>query len=163
MDLLLDLSKNFVNYQSKQVIEIKKKPIPHTISHIPGDYKRNTSGFYPSLEKEAYQFLSEYFAPLKWKKRVKLDCLRNPLTNRKLEIDCYCPELKIGIEADGEYHKVYSHHYHKTRKNFQKQKERDHIKDILCQKNGIKLIRIPYDVHKDDLEGYIIREISKRI
>lgn len=45
----------------------------------------------------------------------------------KKELDIYIPSAKVGIEYDGEF-------YHKSKK--------DIAKDNLCQKNGIKLIRI---------------------
>ena len=37
---------------------------------------------------------------------------------------------------------------------------RDKIKDEYCEKNGIKLIRIPYTMKKEEIEPYILKELG---
>lgn len=123
------------------------------------NYKYKTKGPYHSHERMAKRLLDRLFHPLKFEK-VKLDVMRNPLTKRKLELDLYCKELKVAVECDGEYHSVYSAHYHKSMAEFDKQRERDKIKDWLCKQNGIKLVRVPYNLSFDSLEDYLINEIS---
>lgn len=77
-------------------------------------------------------------------RNIRPDFLKNPLTKRNLELDCYDPTSQIAVEYDGEQHYKYPNYFHKTESEFKKQQARDKIKDKLCIKNGIKLIRIPY-------------------
>ena len=92
---------------------------------------------------------------------VRPDFLKNPATGYNLELDGYCEELKLAFEYDGEQH------YHDFTFRFQKNKtlkeikKRDELKNKLCKEHGIVLIRIPY-WKKDDLEGYIFRQFSRR-
>ena len=44
---------------------------------------------------------------------------------------------------------------------FQTQKYRDEIKRMLCVKNGINLIEIPYTVKLRDMETFLIVECRK--
>ena len=39
--------------------------------------------------------------------------------------------------------------------DFQKQLQRDKFKEEKCKENGIRLIRVPYLVKQDEIEGYI--------
>ncbi len=66
-------------------------------------------------------------------------------TLKGLELDFNLPELRLGIEYDGEQHfnrelceKVF-------KSNFDSQVSRDRRKDKLCKKKNIKLLRIKYD------------------
>ena len=43
---------------------------------------------------------------------------------------------------------------------FERQKKRDKIKNQYCKKNGIKLIRIPYTMKKEEIEPYILKELG---
>ncbi len=72
------------------------------------------------------------------------DFLKNPNTNRNLELDCYCHDEKIGIEFQGNQHYQYPNNFHRSYKDFEKQIERDKIKNDLCKEEGIHLIHIPY-------------------
>jgi hypothetical protein len=71
------------------------------------------------------------------------DWLRNPKTNRKLELDIYIPHLKLAIEYDG------LHHFEQRIgwSSFRDTKYRDKIKNKLLAQHfdDIKyFIRIPY-------------------
>lgn len=72
------------------------------------------------------------------------DFLRNTETGKNLEMDAYHPTAKIGIEYNGPQHYNYPNVYHNCRRDFDKCVERDRLKMRLAQKNGIKLIEIPY-------------------
>ena len=74
-----------------------------------------------------------------------------------IELDFNIPELRLGIEYDGEqhfdkelYHKLYG-------EGFEEQLRRDREKDKLCRRKDIKLIRIKYD------EPITLSHIRKRI
>lgn len=56
----------------------------------------------------------------------------------KLFYDFYLPEYKVLIEYDGIYH------YDKTQKNYTKGRHNDGKKDRYAERNGYKLLRIPY-------------------
>ena len=71
-----------------------------------------------------------------------------------LQLDMYNETLSLAIEYDGEYH------FRKVGdkgNDFEAQQSRDKLKDQLCQKYGIYLIRIPYFIK--DKESYIINEL----
>jgi hypothetical protein len=81
--------------------------------------------------------------------------LVNPETNRNLELDCYNDELKIGLEYNGAQHYVYPNAFHKSEKEFISQVRRDEYKHRQCDKRGVYLITVPYDVTVKQMEAYI--------
>lgn len=92
--------------------------------------------------------------------KYRPDVLRNPVTkDYNLEIDCYNPEMRLGLEYNGKQHYVYNPFFHKTRDAFENQKYRDEIKRRLCKEMGITLIEVPYTVKYKDLEKYIIKKL----
>lgn len=75
-----------------------------------------------------------------------------------LHLDGYNKERKIALEADGEQHKQFSQHFHKTRSEFVATKRRDRRKRIQCWRHGIKLIRIP--ISTKDIEAFLSRRLA---
>lgn len=94
--------------------------------------------------------------------------LRNPETNRELEIDCYDPVTKIGVEYNGAQHYEFTSKFHKTYEDFENQQRRDNYKHEQAEKLGIYLITIPYTVDKGLKEkdrfkaiyGYLAHELQ---
>jgi len=84
--------------------------------------------------------------------------LRNPKTNRTLELDGYNEDLKLAFEYDGEFHYKKSKSKNYTSKKVLAQQERDRIKDKICKEQSIILIRIPYTIKKENYQEYIIKE-----
>ena len=74
----------------------------------------------------------------------------------KLPFDFYIPSKNTIIEYDGVQHYVPS--FGKT--SFEITKRNDKIKNQYCKKNGIKLIRIPYTMKKEEIEPYILKELG---
>jgi len=103
-------------------------------------------------EQECKDILSKLY-PQHQFQRVRPNFLKNPKTGRNLELDCYCPELKLAVEYQGRQHYYYDSHFHKSKKEFYEQLERDHIKQALCIQNGIRLIQVPYTV--PNIEEYL--------
>lgn len=68
--------------------------------------------------------------------------LKNPKTGFNLELDGYCEELKLAFEYDGEQH--FSSGHWGGSDGFQIRLSNDNLKDSLCIKHGIILIRIPF-------------------
>ena len=71
--------------------------------------------------------------------------LRNPVTNRCLELDMYNEEHRIGFEYDGAQHDVYTPHFHVNRDHFEYRRLLDQLKDKLCVEHGIRLLRINWE------------------
>lgn len=91
---------------------------------------------------------------------MRPDFLKNPETGRNLECDLMNPDLKICIERHGEQHYKHVDHFH-TKHDFKKQLERDQLKEKLLAMNGYKLYKIPYTVHYDVLDKYILEMLRK--
>lgn len=87
---------------------------------------------------------------------VHMDWLRNPKTNRHLELDLYNHELKIAIEYHGEQHYKKVKRYHKNEDVYEMRKFCDEIKIQLCDQYGIYLIPVPHTVELSEIRDYII-------
>lgn len=77
---------------------------------------------------------------------IRPDFLKNPETGKNLELDCFSPQSRNAVEYDGVQHYQFPNPFHKTKKEFQKQQNRDKTKDRLCLEKKINLIRVPYTV-----------------
>jgi len=93
--------------------------------------------------------------------KIRPDFLRNPVTGGQcnLEIDCYNPELRLGVEYNGRQHYAYVPYFHKNKEAFYNQKYRDEMKRTKCREAGITLIEVPYTVKVEDIEDYLRRSL----
>lgn len=91
---------------------------------------------------------------------MRPDFLKNPETNRNLECDLMNPELKLCIERNGEQHYKQVNHF-QTSEEYNKQIQRDQLKQSLLAKQGYTLITIPYTIHYDVLDQYIPYKLSQ--
>jgi hypothetical protein len=106
-------------------------------------------GKYSSLgERYCIEFLELLFPGHKFIK-TRPDWLLNPDTNRCLELDGYCAELNLAIEYNGIQHYVWPNFLPMSLKEFWRQRERDQLKEEVCIREHICLIRIPYTVPLD--------------
>jgi hypothetical protein len=87
--------------------------------------------------------------------------LRNPETNRCMELDCYNDALRLAVEYDGEQHFVFPNTFHRTEDDFRKQLRRDARKRELCRQYGIRLINVPYTVPLRELPEYLERRLQE--
>ena len=100
---------------------------------------------------------------------VRPDFLKNPETGRNLELDLYNDFYKIAVEYDGLQHSIFPNSFHKTREEFINQVRRDEYKIDMCDKHGIYLIRVPYNVKleyneiKKYIEYYLPENYAKRL
>lgn len=76
-------------------------------------------------------------------RNIRPKYLRNPKTGYPMEIDCYCPELKIGVEYNGIGHYQYPNPFHSTEEEFNDQVERDIVKRQLADKHGVTIFTVP--------------------
>ena len=93
--------------------------------------------------------------------KIRPDMLKNNVTGHNLELDLYNEDLQLGIEYSGAQHYKYIPFFHKNYEHFLNQKYRDEIKKMLCEKNGIQLIEIPYTVKLKDMETFIRLQAKK--
>jgi len=97
-------------------------------------------------------------------KKIRPNFLKSEDTGKNLELDIYNDDLKLAIEYDGIQHYKYTPHFHRNGElDFQKQLQRDKFKEQKCKEHGITLIRVPYLVKQDEIEGYIrikVRELG---
>lgn len=77
---------------------------------------------------------------------------------KQLPFDFYLPQYNICIEYDGEQHFEIIEYFDGFN-GFVERKIRDTIKNIYCQQNNIKLIRIPYWDYKN-IEKILIKELN---
>ena len=109
-------------------------------------------------EQLCLEALREFF-PDHTFKTVRPDFLKNPQTGYNLELDLYCPELKLAIEYNGRQHYYYTPYIHGSVEEFNKQVYRDKLKNRLCKKHGITLITVSYTV--TDIKSYLHSQLQK--
>lgn len=111
-----------------------------------------------SGESECRRVLQEIFRlPFK---SARPDFLKNPVTGNRfnLEIDCYCPELKLGVEYQGAQHYKYIPYFHKNKEAFRNQCYRDDMKKRMCRDHGVRLIEVPHTVRIPDIRAFIVKK-----
>lgn len=87
--------------------------------------------------------------------KVRPDFLKNPETGRKLEIDCYNDELKIGVEYNGQTHSKWPNATAQSFEDFLKQIRRDEFKITQCDQAGVYLITVPSSIPESMIGKYI--------
>jgi len=93
--------------------------------------------------------------------KIRPDFLKNDCTDINMEIDGYNDEMKLGFEYQGVQHYKHTPYFHKDIQDFNKQIYRDNLKKEILEKNGIRVIYVPYSVDLDDLEEWIKEELKK--
>jgi hypothetical protein len=91
--------------------------------------------------------------------------LKNPKTGYPLELDGFCEPLRVAFEHDGPQHHGRPIHSGQTAAYFRDLRARDLLKDQLCARSGVTLIRIPSLVDTlpiDQLRSRIIEECKTR-
>src|SRR5690242_16532731 len=92
--------------------------------------------------------------------KARPDFLKNPMTGMNLELDCYCAELGLAIEYDGQQHYKYNKYFHRNEEGYLKQRYRDEFKKYACKKNGVRLVKVPYYVQPEDIEIFLREKIT---
>jgi hypothetical protein len=127
-----------------------KQTIERFFAHPTQQTKRSNS----STEDQCRRMIESIFNNTFTK--VRPPWLRNPVTNRCLELDMYNEDLKLAFEYDGAQHKHFTPHFHGCRDHFEYRKLLDTLKTQLCEDAGVLLVRIPYYIKSDDLLSYLI-------
>jgi hypothetical protein len=112
-------------------------------------------------EQHCQKVLEELFPGYEFVK-IRHPKIKNPETNRSLELDLYCEELGLAIEYNGPQHYYWIDFYHKTKEDFEKQKIRDMIKESYCDILSIQLIDVPNLQKYDEIKEYIIKSLDAK-
>ena len=78
----------------------------------------------------------------------------------KMELDGFSVELNMAFEHQGEQHYHEVPHFNRQAETLVIRKEDDAQKRILCEKNNVKLIEVPYYVETEDLPIWIYSAIN---
>lgn len=95
--------------------------------------------------------------------KVRPAFLTNPATKRALELDAYSAELAIAVEFHGIQHYGWPNPFHATRARFEKQLQRDALKQRLCAEHGVTLIVIPHTVAREGIEEFLRRQLQPQL
>lgn len=148
-------SHTFQNYDSIDLTPVLPRHIPEDQSH---NQKKQSAG-----EAECLRVLTNIYK-VPFDVQVRPDWLRNPRTNRPLELDISeLKHLKIAVEYNGRQHYVYTKKWHKTLEDFKQQVYRDTVKYELCQKHGIYLITVPYNVPISQIHAFIVYHLPESV
>jgi hypothetical protein len=93
-------------------------------------------------EQLCKHLLDTYLSFLRHHDNLRPDWLRNPKTGRRLEIDRYYPEIRVGIEYNGVQHGRPILGLQRDHAAFMEQQIRDAFKTQTCKERGIELIAI---------------------
>jgi len=117
------------------------------------------------FERKGEKYCREIFENLFNEKfeKIKPKWLINPKTNRLLELDGFCENLKIAFEYNGYQHYKAINIFHKTEQKFIDQKNRDITKNRICKENNIILLNIRQfkNFRKDYMEEAVLNEVQK--
>lgn len=106
-------------------------------------------------EAECKRVIEEIYG-VPFQSQVRPKWLANPLTGRAMELDIYNIELGIAVEYNGEQHYKYTPFFHrKGVEDFNRQVARDAAKIDICDRVGVYVITVPYNVPLDKIERYI--------
>lgn len=108
--------------------------------------KPNPNGVRKSSKTAAWCIKKyEKFLKRKAVKEKSFPWLKNEETGKKLRIDAYFEDLKVGIEYNGPQHYINTPLYYKNKGELEHRQKLDKLKIELCKQHGIKIISIKYD------------------
>ena len=87
--------------------------------------------------------------------------LVNPLTKKPLEFDLFSESLRVAVEVDEAHHFVAVNKRHTSEMDFEYQRYRDAIKDILAREHGVTLIRVPFTLVKKNVEDFLREKLRQ--
>ena len=76
-----------------------------------------------------------------------------PIPGHGIFLDFFLPTYKIVIEIDGRQHDEYVPFFHKNKRGFTKSKDRDAMKEQLCDINGFVFCRVDSELRLKELLG----------
>lgn len=153
--LALKMNKSTKQRKSKT---IAKQKIKDTIAYE--KQPENLNKFKYQTEGYCRMYMEELFGVPFNKTRPKF--LKNPYTKGTLELDMYNSNLKLAVEYNGQQHYDCCHYFHKNgKRDFIKLKTRDNLKMKLCEKYGVKLIIVSYEIKLENIRKYLLKELKQ--
>jgi len=86
--------------------------------------------------------------------------LRSPATNRCLELDAYCAELRVACEFQGIQHDRYPNPVHTSHAQFLAQVNRDRMKAAMCKAHGVCLLLVPHTVSRAGMASFLKAQLQ---
>ena len=128
-----------------------KNSDPPTLNQgSPAAFPRRVSFVHEQATRDAFERITGRKFP-----KVRPRFLRNPASGRNLELDGYCEEMMLAFEYDGELHSTFPNSFHRTYADFVAQQQRDRLKEHLCNKAGVRLLRVSCDVALGSIDAYV--------
>lgn len=93
--------------------------------------------------------------------KIRPAWLKNPATNRCLEIDAWSEELKLACEFQGYQHSVFPNCFHKSYEEFERQQARDKFKAEKLRTMGIRLLEVPHTVQAVGIPSFLAEHLSR--
>lgn len=87
--------------------------------------------------------------------------LKNHLTGRNMELDCYNEKLKLAVEYAGQQHHIWPNYLNQSYEDFKKQARRDKLKKELCEKQGVYLIVVPHTIAFELIPTFIMYHLPE--
>lgn len=123
--------------------------------------KKGTCGVGNRNEQRCRAIFERLCAPHAVQRNVRPRWLRNPETGRNLELDMYCPDLRLACEYNGSQHYHESELHRPGSDDFRRQQRRDRLKKRLCERHGVRLIVVPF-TQRHRLEAFLREHIEAR-
>ena len=118
------------DFEQRPQVHIKGANCPHCA-------RKNST---ESMLREVLESMFSKFGAFKFP-NTRPEWLRNPNTDRKLELDCYNKDLKLAFEFHGQQHYKPIEAWGGERE-FIKIRRRDHFTRFYCKQQGVTLIEI---------------------
>lgn len=77
--------------------------------------------------------------------KMRPNWLTDPVTGNPLELDGYSETLKLAFEFDGRQHDEHVSYFQPKKADFENQQRKDQVKEMLCEKAGVTLVRVKED------------------
>ena len=77
----------------------------------------------------------------------------------RLELDGFNEELNVAFEYNGIQHYQFIQRFHNNTNSLEKRERDDIQKQHLCEKNGVFLIVVKYDIPKDAIFQYVVNQL----
>ena len=94
---------------------------------------------------------------------IRPSWLINTETGERLELDCYNEDLGYAVEYNGIQHYRWPNWTNQTQAQFINQVRRDQYKREMCDRKGIYLISVPYDIPHEDIPRFITEQLPETI
>jgi hypothetical protein len=150
---------DYVPTYTSRLPSVTPRNLPQPLN--PPTYSRPNGRFISRGERLCCQTMTNiYGVPFT---TVRPDWLKNPETGENLELDCYNDELKIAVEYNGEQHYKWPNFTRQTHQEFINQVRRDEFKMDVCDRYGVYLIVVPFNIPYENIPAYIMSHLPETI